>query len=321
MDSGPFSGSADELRSIPLADLLTWHGLEPKPEGASFRAKTDRHNIVATGSKWFDNAAGIGGFGAIDLRMHLAGEAFSEACLTLTNHFRAGLVARSGIEFPPRTTANSERIPFQELMARYAARDDRNWSIARAYLVERRNIEPAIVDELHGAGSIYANDHHPNPALVFLHQTIGGKIVGATLRGTRHESPFRPSLGDKLTGWFSVGSVQEARDIVAVESPIDALSYCTLFSHRNDGLAVVSCSGSTIPHELMAHAYERRQSFVGALDNDAAGERGWQRAWDQTADWTGFKISSECPRLKDWNADLAASVQAHPATLTEKLSL
>ena len=37
--------------------------------------------------------------------------------------------------------------------------------------------------------------------------------------------------------------------------------------------------------------------------------RGWLKAWDDTADWTGFKISSDCPRLKDWNADLLASVQ------------
>ena len=29
--------------------------------------------------------------------------------------------------------------------------------------------------------------------------------------------------------------------------------------------------------------------------------------WDGTTDWTGFKISSACPRLKDWNADLMSS--------------
>ena len=62
--------------------------------------------------------------------------------------------------------------------------------------------------------------------------------------------------------------------------------------------------------ELLWQAYDRRQRFFVGLDNDAAGERGWQKAWDDTVDWTGFKISSDCPHLKDWNADLLASVQA-----------
>jgi len=42
----------------------------------------------------------------------------------------------------------------------------------------------------------------------------------------------------------------------------------------------------------------RRQSFVVALDNDGASERGRMKACDDSAD---------CPRCKDWNADLLAS--------------
>ena len=57
----------------------------------------------------------------------------------------------------------------------------------------------------------------------------------------------------------------------------------------------------------MFQAYDRRQSFVVALNNDDAGEFGWQRAWDSTTEWTGFKLSSACPLCKDWNADLVAS--------------
>ncbi len=205
-------------------------------------------------------------------------------------------------------------------MAKYAVRDDGNWPVARAYLVETRKLEPALVDELHAVGSIYANDHRPNPGLVFLHRTDCGKVVGATLRDTRHESAFRPCLGNKLSAWFSVGNIREAHSIVAVESPIEALSYHALFASRNDQLAVVSCSGSTVPDELMWQSYERRQRFVVALNNDAAGELGWQKAWDSTVDWTGFKISSDCPPRNDWNADLVASIQAACPAQTQKQS-
>jgi len=95
-----------------------------------------------------------------------------------------------------------------------------------------------------------------------------------------------------------------ATQIVAVESPIDALSYYQL--KPSNQIAVVSCCGCHIPDELLYQSCALRQSFVVALDNDSAGESGWQRAWDHTTEWTGFKISSDCPIRKDWNADLMA---------------
>ena len=182
--------------------------------------------------------------------------------------------------------------------------NEANWPIARAYLVETRGIDPAIVDDLHAVGTIFANDHRPNPSIVFLHRTQHGKVEGATLRDTRHQSSFRPCLGNKLTAWFTVGHLDKAEIVIAVESPIDALSYRTIHACRGDAWAVVSCAGARVPNELMRLAYERRQSFVVALDNDPAGERGWRKAWDETVDWSGFKISSACPKHKDWNDDL-----------------
>lgn len=308
--SAAMQQDAEQLRGIPLPRLLHQHGLESKPEGASLRVRTDHLNLVVTGNRWFDNKTGKGGVGAIDLQMHLGGQDFSAACQTLAQEFGPLATTPQGVIFPSGKSPESERLPFAELMANYAVRDEENWPVARDYLVERRKIEPFLIDELHAVGSVYANDHRPNPALVFLHRTDCGKVVGATLRDTRHESAFRPTLGNKLSAWFAAGNVREAHSVIAVESPIDALSYQTLFGGRSDRLAVVSCGGSSVPHELLWQSYERRQRFVVGLDNDAAGERGWQKAWDETADWTGFQISSHCPQLKDWNADLLASVQA-----------
>lgn len=312
--------TVDQIREIPLSELLNWHGLKSKPEGASVRARSGEHNIVVTGSKWFDNKAGMGGAGAIDLQMHLTGESFSNACQTLTNRFHPSAVNRSGIIFPPGNPNAANRLSFHELMAKYAVRDDGNWPAARTYLVETRKIEPPTVDELHTAGSVYANNHHPNPGIVFLHRNSSGNVEGASLRDTRHDSSFRPCLGNKLSAWFSIGNLAEAQTVVAVESPIEALSYHTLFSGHNDSLAIVSCSGSYVPEDLMFQAYDRRQNFVVGLNNDTAGELGWQKAWDSTTEWTGFKISSACPRLKDWNADLQASHSTTRIGLAQKSS-
>ncbi len=314
--SATIQQAADQVRSIPLGELLNWHGFKITKEGASIRARNKQHNIVVTGNKWFDNKSGVGGAGAIDLQMHLCGGDFQTTCHVLAEGFRP---TGAGLAFPPDRNPSDRRRPFEELAAQYAVPSTGNWPVARDYLVETRKIDPALVDQLHERGSIYANNHRPNPGIVFLHQTMDGKVAGATLRDTRHESSFRPCLGNKLSAWFSVGDLANAHTVVAVESPIDALSYHSLFIGRDRGHVVVSCSGSNVPDDLLWTAYDRRQKFIVALDNDSAGELGWQKAWDSTTEWTGFKISSECPRHKDWNDDLTATlrqtVQAQRSTI------
>ena len=61
---------ANQIRETPLCDLLQWRGFAIKSEGVTFRARNDRHNIVVTGNRLFDNKAGLGGVGAIDLQMY-----------------------------------------------------------------------------------------------------------------------------------------------------------------------------------------------------------------------------------------------------------
>ena len=291
---------ADQVRGIPLRDVLERYGFEAKPEGTTLRAKSEHHNIVVTGSRWFDNKAGVGGGGAIDLVIHIARVDFSAACRSLADEFLPLAAGQAALSFPRsrQEPPHPEKKSFEELAALYAVRDDSNWPVARAYLVEQRKISAPLVDELHGRGSIYANDHRPNPSLVFLHRDPHGNVRGATLRDTKHQSAFRPCLGNKLTAWFAVGDLAKADRIVAVESPIDALSYYSLFGCRCESLAVVSCAGATVPRELMLQAYERRKAFVVALDNDPAGERGWRKAQEETHGLGGLQALLGLPEAQ-----------------------
>ena len=297
---------ADQVREIPLREVLTLYGFEAKPEGSTLRARSEHHNIVVTGRRWFDNKAGVGGAGAIDLLIHIAKVDFSAACRSLAGHFRPAATSQRALSFPMsrQQPAHPERKSFEELAAIYAVRDETKWPIARAYLVEKRKIAADLVDGLYQAGMIFANNHSPNPSLVFLHRDCLGVVRGASLRDTQHQSAFRPCLGNKLTAWFAVGHIATAQKVAVVESPIDALSYFGLRSGKPGKLAVVSCAGAVVPHKLLTQAYARRQAFVVALDNDGAGAQGWRKARDASADWTGFQISSESPKLKDWNEDL-----------------
>jgi hypothetical protein len=54
------SDLADQVRGVPLRDVLERYGFEVRPEGTTLRAKSRHHNIVVTGARWFDNKAGVG---------------------------------------------------------------------------------------------------------------------------------------------------------------------------------------------------------------------------------------------------------------------
>ena len=61
---------ADQVRNIPLREVLERYGFEAKAEGTTLRAKSDHHNIVVTGSKWFDNRQGLPSiFAMMNMRM------------------------------------------------------------------------------------------------------------------------------------------------------------------------------------------------------------------------------------------------------------
>jgi hypothetical protein len=159
---------ADQVRSIPLRDVLEHYGFETKPEGTTLRARSEHHNIVVTGSRWFDNKAGLGGGGAIDLVIHIAQVNFFAACRSLAERFRPFETGQKALSVPKSSQhpPHPEKKSFEELAAIYAVR------------------------------------------------------------------------------------------------------------------------------------------VIVALDNDRAGEQGWRRARDASAEWIGFQISSHSPKHKDWNEDL-----------------
>jgi hypothetical protein len=190
---------ADQVRNIPLREVLERYGFEAKAEGTTLRAKSDLHNIVVTGGKWFDNKAGVGGAGAIDLVIHLTRVDFSSACRSLAGDFLPSEAGRTLPSFLRSWPSHPDRKSFEELAAIYAVRDESNWPVARAYIIEQRKISQPLVDEMHSRGSLYANNHRPNPSLVFLHRDRHGKVGGATLRDTRHR-PFSAPPGKQAYG-------------------------------------------------------------------------------------------------------------------------
>ena len=127
---------ADQVRNIPLREVLERYGFEAKPEGTTLRAKSEHHNIVVTGSRWFDNKAGVGGAGAIDLVIHIAKVDFSAACRSLADQFRPLAASQTPLSFPK----SSRQFPHQE-----KKNPSRSWRQSTLYGMTRNGRSPARI--------------------------------------------------------------------------------------------------------------------------------------------------------------------------------
>ncbi len=291
---------ANQVRGIPLTEVMQAYGIPLQREGCSWRAKTDQHNIVLRGERWFDNASRVGGGGAIDLVKHLTGASFAGAVKSLAERFitHASFHPEELVRSFSKPVSEEKRESFESLMDRLGKRDDSQWEIARRYLIEKRSLDFQLIDQLHDEGKIYANDHRPNPSVVFLHTDTIGNVQGATLRDTKHQSSFRPSLGNKKNAWFMVGNLLQAQSIVITEAPIDALSYWCLNRARHS-FAAISVSGTHVSDELLRYAQAHEKRVVLAFDNDRTGELAAERLLGSYE-----RFCRQRPNLKDWNEDL-----------------
>ena len=263
--------------------------------------------------------AGHGGGGAIDLVMHVRGVSFREALAYL-----------DGSAFP-LPAAPPERQAERTARAGIAAgavfhppdRAEENWPRVRTYLTEERCLPPALVDELHQEGLIYA-DARRNA--VFLRRDGEGTITGAAVRGTRSGTPFKGLAAGTArdAGWFffQVGD-RGTPQLILTESPIDALSYYGLLhgdcppagpgAYRE---VYVSTDGAgALPHPLIAGVLAEGGLIRVGFDRDQTGERLWQQLHERYVAAAGgdpTQFWREAPPLgKDWNDVMQARTREH----------
>ena len=171
---------AQQLRDLPLDEIAIRLGLtQDKHDKHKWRCEGQTINI--NDQKFYDHANLKGGYGAIDLVMHVQARDFKESLQWL---------ADSALELPlvpvraPQPKAQ-ERQPFQPPTP---DESKSKWLAVRQYLTQKRQLPVALVDELHSQGKVYA-DAKQNA--VFLRQDVDGNLTGASLRGTYNDSPFK----------------------------------------------------------------------------------------------------------------------------------
>jgi len=308
----------EQVREIPLESILAYHALAPRAEGSTTRYKNDQFNIV-TGRKglWFDNAASIGGRGAIDLILHmkigvqprLASDLQFREAISWLATFEPGTGIRSA---GGRLAAASQPPPPKESFARQAARlairDDARWPLARHYLLQTRRLPSDVVDHLHQAGDIYSTFSQERPEQIgvcFVHRNLDDDARGATIRNIGTNSGSF-SIGEKQAAWFVIGDPVSARRAVLVEAPIDAISYAAL--KRPEETIILSVSGSHATRPVLDAAHEHRWQLAIGFDNDRPGIAGWEHCRENYALLypNDPQPSRTLPASKDWNDDLRA---------------
>ena len=250
------------------ADRVRDRSLEPLAERLGYR-RDPRHRqrwlrdgslLSIRGSQFFDHAQGHGGGGAIDLVMHARNCGFREAVAFLAD----GPVTPPAAA-PPAPCALCLPAPVTA-----------HWPPVRDFLARLRGLEPALLEQLLRADTLYA-DRRRNA--VFTCRNRSGTTVGAELVGTRplpDGSTFKGlapgSRRDRGGFWLTTGSVPPAA-VLLTESAVDALSAVLLPAPGLPADCLVASTAGTarrLPRWL--HAFQTLPLLCG-YDADPAGDQ------------------------------------------------
>ena len=155
-----FRRRADRVRELPLETVLALHNAVRDPRDRQ-KWHTQQGPVSITGRKFTNWHRNIGGGGAIDLVMHLAGLDVGAAVVWLEQHSSAGHAAagiaaplssssqRAALSVPSTSRAGPLRLP---------DRDGSKLRRVRNYLTQHRNLSSLVLDPLIDAGKLYADN-------------------------------------------------------------------------------------------------------------------------------------------------------------------
>jgi len=293
MNFDDFRRRADRVRELPLETVLALHNAVRDPRDRQ-KWHTQQGPVSITGRKFTNWHRNIGGGGAIDLVMHLAGLDVGAAVVWLEQHSSAGHAA-AGIAAPlssssqraaPSVPSTSRAGPL-----RLPDRDRSKLRRVRNYLTQHRNLSSLVLEPLIDAGKLYA-DNRGN-AVFLLVAGRDNHPVGAELRGTgtRVWRGMAPGTR-KDSGYFWVGAKGPKR-VVLCESAIDAISCSMLYPDR----VCISTSGVRPNPSWLRVILDRGYGVDCGFDADPPGDaasREMIRLYPA--------IQRLRPAAKDWNA-------------------
>jgi 5S rRNA maturation endonuclease (ribonuclease M5) len=299
--------STESIRDIPLVQVLSAAGYSrDKDDSAKWRGPAGVISIdIKNGkSRFFNHSNQKGGGGAIDLSIHLFGFDFKGAVAWLGSEFRPGLAVGAALHSVREVAIEAARQPTP-----LPVPDALTWPRARDYLIKIRGLSPKAVDILHEKGRIFS-DGFANLAFVYTHLKTG-EGVGCELRGTDPEIPWKGFRGVKKATGFWIRK-RNSREVVIVESAIDAISFAQLHPDRICDVVSLGGVGVAQARQIAQEANKTGRILTIGFDCDMAGDQVAaiiHREFPQTQRLVSTKG-------KDWNEELLKSplrFQSNPA--------
>jgi hypothetical protein len=274
----------DDARNIDISGLIEKYGA--KKTGAN-TYELNGESISIKGQKFHNHYSDKGGGGAIDLVMHIENIDFKSAFARLSYDF-GSQVAKNETVLKAKLQADN-LISSEKNTPISAVPSSENWPHVRNYLINKRKLDPSVIDSLHDKGIVFA-DSMKNACFKYEN--------GVELRGTGTEK-WRGFRGKKDGGIkFGNGS----RSVILVESAIEAISIMQL--HDLKGFDVVGIGGTSVEvaHKI-CNGYE---TVIFALNNDAPGNK----AKDEISKLLKCEIDELSPEFGgDWNEVLQMKIE------------
>lgn len=265
---------AQKLRALPLTSVLQLCGAQPDPYDPR-KWHTGQGVLTVTGPKFMNWNCGRGGGGAIDLVMHLQEVGFGQALEWLEEHFATAAIVPLA---PPPRSPLSLPTPCPQQLER-----------VRRYLMENRQLPPALLEPLIQSGNLYA-DARANAVFV-----LRGKLrqpVGAELRGTGPCAWKGMTPGSRKDQGFFALPATPLDAIVLCESAIDAISCHALHPQCR----CLSTAGARPNPGWLAELVSQTHQLYCGFDHDETGEA---MASSMMALYPSIQRLS--PSRKDWN--------------------
>ena len=252
VNARPLRALADQLRSIPLEEVLRLSGARPDRYDPA-KWHTGRGVLSVSGAKFMNWSCAQGGGGAIDLVMHLHQVGFEQAVQWLGQRFAGGLrpppdplAFKASLSLPPPAHAKLWRV--------------------RRYLARERGLPLALIEPLIQAGRLYA-DRRANAVFLLLgkeNQPVGAELRGTTVRPWHGLAPG----SQKDLGFFSLPALAPLAAIILVESAIDAISCCALYPHHR----CISTAGARPNPGWLTPLLNQGSALYCGFDADRTGE-------------------------------------------------
>lgn len=293
---------------VDLVRFLSARGERFKKAGREYRwEKYD--SVTICENKWYRHSQGKGGW-SVDFMMEFYGLSFPDAVKELLDGeeamdgLKTSLSEKRAVPYvEDGGLAVADPIPTKEMVLPEA---DENQDYIIEYLVEHRKLNIEIVSEFIKRGDIY--QEIDNQRVVFVGRDSEGNPRYASWRNTGAEQLRGDVSGSqKEYGFKSVAFWDEdkqrkrlARKLYVFESPIDLLSFITLYPkywHENHYLSLGGVSAKALKTFLSERS--EVEQIILCLDNDKAGHEACAKLFDAIP--SRYTVNQLVPSKKDWN--------------------